>query len=147
MTKSWIEIFRKLTIRSNSDTKIRVIYRTINVLLYVVISVWKSITKRYYLSRFLKKKRETTLVPLFHCVPPPRSTEKQLFPNRFPVYHPFCYSCICMYCQSFHLRFRNGKDRKSDGKRASKKPVRSHRFTKMTECLIRAGSRSKSSPS
>lgn len=103
--------------------------------------------KKYNLSRFLKKKRKTTLVPLFHCVPSPRSTEKQLFLNRFPVYHLFCYSCICMYCQSFHLRFGNGKDRKSDGKCASKKPVRSHRFTKMTECLIRAGSRSKSSPS
>lgn len=54
MTKCLIEIFSKLTIQLNFDTEIRIFYRTISMLLYVVISVWKSIT---YLDFWKRKEK------------------------------------------------------------------------------------------
>lgn len=93
MTKCWIEIFRKLTIQLNSDREIRIIYRTINMLLYVVISVWKSITKRYYLSfpvliSILKKEKRNYTCTTFPLRPSSSIDGKTTFAKPIPRLSP-----------------------------------------------------------
>lgn len=80
-------------IRSNSDTEIRIFYRTTNMLLYVVISVWKSITKRYYLSfpvpiSILKKENRNYTCTTFPLRPFSWIDRKATFPKPIPCLSP-----------------------------------------------------------
>lgn len=101
MTKSLNEIFRKLTIQLNCDREIRIIYRAINMLLYVVISVWKSITKRYYLSfpvliSILKKEKRNYTCTTFPLRPSSSIDRKTTFPKPIARLSPHLL-LMCMY--------------------------------------------------